>query len=125
MITPNTLSCAHTIQTLTHTGMVVFRIGGENELTEKLLKRLNHRGNLHCVPSSLKGKYVIRFTVTSTHTTVEDICADWAEIRLVTGEILAGHYTKLTDKARVTLKGTYWMAKTYALIGCSSPPQKC
>lgn len=41
-------------------GMVVFRIKGENELTERLLKRLNQRGNIHCVPSSLKGKYVIR-----------------------------------------------------------------
>lgn len=42
------------------TGLVVFRIKGENDLTERLLKRLNHRGNLHCVPASLKGKYVIR-----------------------------------------------------------------
>lgn len=41
--------------------MVVFRIKGDNDLTEKLLKRLNHRGNLHCVPASLKGKYVIRY----------------------------------------------------------------
>lgn len=85
--------------------MVVFRIKGENELTEKLLKRLNHRGKLHCVPSSLKGRYVIRFTVTSTHTTVEDICNDWHEIRVVTAEILAGYYAKTVDNARVTLKG--------------------
>lgn len=42
-------------------GMVVFRIKGENDLTERLLKRLNHRGNIHCVPASLKGKYVIRY----------------------------------------------------------------
>lgn len=46
-------------------GMVVFRIRGENDLTERLLKRLNHRGNLHCVPSSLKGKYVIRYEIIS------------------------------------------------------------
>lgn len=45
-------------------GMVVFRIKGENDLTERLLKRLNHRGNLHCVPASLKGKYVIRYVIT-------------------------------------------------------------
>lgn len=44
--------------------MVVFRIKGENDLTERLLKRLNHRGNLHCVPASLKGKYVIRYVHT-------------------------------------------------------------
>lgn len=44
-----------------HLGMVVFRLKGENELTEKLLKKLNSSGKLHCVPASLKGKYVIRY----------------------------------------------------------------
>uniref|UniRef100_A0A182NZH2 Histidine decarboxylase n=1 Tax=Anopheles epiroticus TaxID=199890 RepID=A0A182NZH2_9DIPT len=63
-----------------HLGMVVFRIKGENELTEKLLKCLNHRGHLHAVPASLKGRYVIRFTVTSTYTTNDDILSDWNEI---------------------------------------------
>lgn len=85
--------------------MVVFRIRGENELTEKLLKRLNHRGRLHCVPSSLKGKYVIRFTITSTRTTVEDICTDWQEIRTVTADILAEHMATAKDRTRVSLKG--------------------
>ncbi|KAL0121445.1 hypothetical protein PUN28_006746 [Cardiocondyla obscurior] len=49
-----------------HLGMVVFRLRGENTLTERLLKKLNSRGRLHCVPAALHGKYVIRFTVTST-----------------------------------------------------------
>ena len=44
-----------------HLGMVVFRLIGENELTEKLLKKLNSSGKLHCVPASLKGTYVIRW----------------------------------------------------------------
>jgi histidine decarboxylase len=86
-----------------HLGMVVFRLKGENELTEKLLKRLNHRGNLHAVPASLKGKYVIRFTVTSTHTTLDDIIKDWNEIRTVATDILAECNVKI-DK-RVPLKG--------------------
>ncbi|KAI8785887.1 histidine decarboxylase [Biomphalaria glabrata] len=60
-----------------HLGMVVFRLVGANELTEDLLKRLNKQGNVHMVPASLKGKYVIRFTVTSQFTTVEDIERDW------------------------------------------------
>ncbi|XP_035775799.1 histidine decarboxylase-like isoform X2 [Anopheles albimanus] len=71
-----------------HLGMVVFRIKGMNELTEKLLKRLNHRGNMHAVPASLKGQYVIRFTVTSTRTSNDDILGDWDEIRKVTTELL-------------------------------------
>lgn len=84
-------------------GMVVFRLKGENELTEKLLKRLNHRGNLHAVPASLKGIYVIRFTVTSTRTSNDDIIKDWSEIRAVATEILTECNVKI-DK-RVPLKG--------------------
>lgn len=86
-------------------GMVVFRIKGENEITERLLKRLNHRGNLHCVPASIKGKYVIRFTVTSNRTTLDDILNDWSEIRLVTGCVLDEMNIKIADRAKVPLKG--------------------
>lgn len=48
-----------------HLGMVVFRLRGENIWTERLLKKMNSKGHVHCVPSALHGKYVIRFTVTS------------------------------------------------------------
>ncbi|KAG4077649.1 hypothetical protein HA402_012960, partial [Bradysia odoriphaga] len=89
-----------------HLGMVVFRIKGDNDLTEKLLKRLNHRGNLHCVPASLKGKYVIRFTITSIRTTNDDIIKDWTEIRLVTTEILKELNIRIADRAKVPLKDT-------------------
>lgn len=37
-----------------HLGMVVFRLFGENVLTEMLLKRLNSKGRVHCVPASLR-----------------------------------------------------------------------
>lgn len=88
-------------------GMVVFRIKGENEITERLLKRLNHRGNLHCIPSSLKGKYVIRFTVTSTNTTVDDIVKDWNEIRRVTSMILEEMNITISNRNKVCLKGKF------------------
>ncbi|XP_067004267.2 histidine decarboxylase [Anabrus simplex] len=71
-----------------HLGMVVFRLRGDNDLTERLLKRMNARGRVHCVPAALKGRYVIRFTVTSQRTTVDDITRDWAEIRATAQEIL-------------------------------------
>ncbi|XP_061932756.1 histidine decarboxylase isoform X2 [Apis cerana] len=71
-----------------HLGLVVFRLRGENSLTERLLKKMNSRGRVHCVPAALHGKYVIRFTVTSTNTTNEDILRDWAEIRNTANEIL-------------------------------------
>lgn len=88
-----------------HLGMVVFRIKGDNDLTEKLLKRLNNRGHLHAVPASLKGKYVIRFTITSSHTTNEDILKDWNEIRFVTTELLTEIGIKVGERAKVSLKG--------------------
>lgn len=55
----------------------LFFVQGENEMTETLLKRLNKSGKVHMVPASLKGKYVIRFTVTSQYTTDQDIERDW------------------------------------------------
>ncbi|XP_055387862.1 histidine decarboxylase isoform X2 [Condylostylus longicornis] len=105
-----------------HLGMVVFRIKGENELTEKLLKRLNHRGRLHCVPASLKGKYVIRFTVTSTQTTIEDILEDWNEIRVVTSELLEEMNVKI-DRIKVFLKDTKEKSEAFgsSLLLSNSP----
>ncbi|KAH7639596.1 histidine decarboxylase [Dermatophagoides farinae] len=64
-----------------HLGMVVFRLKGHNQLTEMLLKKLNSSGKLHCVPASLKGTYVIRFTVTSNATELSDIQRDWYLIK--------------------------------------------
>ncbi|XP_030388470.1 histidine decarboxylase [Scaptodrosophila lebanonensis] len=87
-----------------HLGLVVFRIRGDNEITERLLKRLNHRGNLHCIPSSLKGQYVIRFTITSTHTTLDDVVKDWMEIRQVATLVL--EEMNITISNRVYLKDT-------------------
>ncbi|XP_076658397.1 histidine decarboxylase isoform X1 [Halictus rubicundus] len=88
-----------------HLGMVVFRLRGENTLTERLLKKMNTRGRVHCVPAALHGKYVIRFTVTSTNTTNEDILRDWAEIRNTANEIL-GDTANSPVRARVPLADT-------------------
>lgn len=89
-----------------HLGLVVFRLVGENILTEKLLKRLNNRGRIHCVPAALKDKYVIRFTVTSQYTTNQDILDDWKEIKAVTGEILSEMEKGIPIRNRVPLKET-------------------
>ncbi|KAF4519118.1 hypothetical protein B566_EDAN010540 [Ephemera danica] len=71
-----------------HLGLVVFRLRGENEPTERLLKRLNAGGQLHCVPASLRGAYVIRFTVTSQRTTAADITRDWGVVRATASRVL-------------------------------------
>lgn len=71
-----------------HLGLVVFRLKGENELTEQLLKALNSTGLIHCVPASIKGKYIIRFTVTATSTNFDDIRRDWKIIETTASQIL-------------------------------------
>lgn len=90
-----------------HLGMVVFRLVGENELTERLLKRMNSRGKVHCVPAALKNKYVIRFTVTSQYTTTDDILKDWAEIKGIAADVLFQakmEMEKLSDGAKIREK---------------------
>jgi histidine decarboxylase len=71
-----------------------------------LLKRVNASGQLHCVPASLKGMYVIRFTVTSPQTTEGDIVRDWGIIQTYAEEILRAVNTVVPDKQRVILSGT-------------------
>ncbi|XP_030078933.1 histidine decarboxylase isoform X1 [Drosophila hydei] len=104
-----------------HLGLVVFRIRGENEITERLLKRLNYRGNQHCVPSSLKGQYVIRFTITSTHTTLDDIVKDWMEIKQVASLVL--DEMNITISNRVYLKDTKEKSEAFgsSLLLSNSP----
>nr|BDD85278.1 histidine decarboxylase [Ischnura senegalensis] len=79
-----------------HLGLVVFRLAGSldggngdgDAATETLLKRLNASGKMHAVPASLRGRYVIRFTVTSQRTTIEDIREDWELIRRTATAVL-------------------------------------
>ncbi|KAB0805609.1 hypothetical protein PPYR_02579 [Photinus pyralis] len=97
--------CRFEIAARRHLGLVVFRLVGENHLTEKLLKRLNSRGNLHCVPAAIKDKYVIRFTVTSQFTTVDDIVRDWKEIKVVSESVLS-EVADEKNKTRVKLADT-------------------
>ena len=61
---------------------------------------LNLTGLMHAVPASLKDKYVIRFTVTSPRTTVEDVERDWNIIQTIAND------STPKGKERVKLKGT-------------------
>ncbi len=85
-----------------HLGLVVFRLKGENEITEQLLKQLNKDGKIHLVPARIKSHYIIRFTVTSYYTTEEDIRRDWHIIRTTAEQIMMQsaqkHDTNLKSK---------------------------
>lgn len=67
-------------------------------MTETLLKRLNKSGKVHMVPASLKGKYVIRFTVTSQYTTDQDIERDWKIISDTATKVSLNPVTKICSK---------------------------
>ncbi|XP_060593010.1 histidine decarboxylase-like [Ruditapes philippinarum] len=80
-----------------HLGMVVFRVKGDNARTEILLQRLNRTGKLHMVPAAIKGKYIIRFTVTSQYTTESDIDRDWKIIQDIHSKIQRDESESLDD----------------------------
>ncbi|XP_048477686.1 histidine decarboxylase isoform X3 [Plutella xylostella] len=111
--------------------LVVFRLKGDNALTERLLRRLNARGHMHAVPACFKDTYVIRFTVTSQRTTSQDILVDWEEIKLVASEILvetfgSDHGNISLDarkRPKVSLKQTRELNATFgtSLLLANSP----
>ena len=72
---------------------------GENHLTEELLKEINKDGKLYCIPASVKGKYIIRFTITSPLTNAEDIHRDWSIIQAA-ASMLLHPYAALPTRAR-------------------------
>jgi histidine decarboxylase len=87
-----------------HLGLVVFRLKGENELTEQLLKEINSGGQIHCVPASIKGKYIIRFTITATSTNADDIHRDWIIIQIAASKILRPLDSLTPQERRNTMK---------------------
>jgi histidine decarboxylase len=52
------------------------------------LKDINSTRQIHCVPASIKGKYIIRFTVTATSTDANDINRDWNIIQQSASKLL-------------------------------------
>lgn len=61
-------------------GLVCFRLKGENELNEALLKRINGRGKIHLVPSKIDDVYFLRMAVCSRFTVSEDMKFSWNEV---------------------------------------------
>ncbi|XP_075923157.1 histidine decarboxylase-like isoform X2 [Petromyzon marinus] len=71
-------------------GLVVFRLQGPNEMTEKLLKKLNASGQLFVASAMAGDKFVIRFTITSQFTTEADLLQDWSLVLQAVSGLLQG-----------------------------------
>lgn len=69
---------------------------------------------MHCVPASLKGQYVIRFTVTSSRTTAEDITKDWAEIRCTATTIIHEYHAANAQVPTTRARARVPLAETRA-----------
>ncbi|XP_053722191.1 histidine decarboxylase [Synchiropus splendidus] len=72
-----------------HLGLVVFSLTGGNALTQELLRRLTRSGTMYLIPADIYTKRIIRFTVTSQHTTADDILRDWKIISNTAAALLA------------------------------------
>ncbi|XP_030842784.1 aromatic-L-amino-acid decarboxylase-like [Strongylocentrotus purpuratus] len=68
-------------------GLVCFRLKGENSLTERLLKNINDSGKLHMIPSSLNGKYVIRFAICHQYASEDDVSYAWDVVKMMADEV--------------------------------------
>ncbi|KAL1458739.1 hypothetical protein WDU94_008860 [Cyamophila willieti] len=69
-------------------GLVCFRLKGPNELSEKLLKRINGNGKIHLVPSKIRDTYFLRMAVCSRYSESSDMEYSWNEIKTLADDLL-------------------------------------
>lgn len=71
-----------------HLGLVVFCLRAGNGATQELLRKLTKSGQIFLIPAAIGNKLIIRFTVTSQFTSVQDIERDWSLIRQTARDVL-------------------------------------
>ena len=77
----------------------MFRLKGEkNESTEKLLKILCDSGKMYLGLANVKGQCVIRYTINSPSTTLQDINRDWFLIHEAANAIEQHNELKVEEK---------------------------
>ncbi|XP_051919658.1 histidine decarboxylase [Hippocampus zosterae] len=79
-------------------GLVVFCLKKGNASTHELLRRLTRSGAMYLIPADIHTKRIIRFTVTSQHTTTDDIRRDWSIISKIASNLLAD--TRALDSSK-------------------------
>ncbi len=68
-------------------GLVCFRLKRSDSLNERFIKKINDTRKVHLTPSTLHGKYSIRFCVTHEHAAEEHIRFGWDLIKKCADEI--------------------------------------
>lgn len=83
-------------------GLVCFRLKGTNKINMELLANINGSGKLHMIPSSIRGKYVLRFCVIAEKANEDDMDHAWDVITSIAQEILESYsIEKVEDKIRM------------------------
>uniref|UniRef100_A0A6I8NQM7 Histidine decarboxylase n=1 Tax=Ornithorhynchus anatinus TaxID=9258 RepID=A0A6I8NQM7_ORNAN len=70
-------------------GLVVFRLKGDNNRTQKVIEELNRSGRLFVIFLEVREQLIIRFVVTSQYTTRQDVLHDWLVIREAATRVLS------------------------------------
>jgi aromatic-L-amino-acid decarboxylase len=70
--------------------LVCFRHLGGDDISQKLLERLNQSGELYLTHTVLDGHYTLRFCVGQTHTEKRHVEAAWRQIQDMAAEFEAG-----------------------------------
>ncbi len=67
--------------------LVCFRHRGGDESNQLLMDRLNHSGDLYLTHTRLNGRFILRFCVGQTHTTLRHVENAWRRIQDEAGEL--------------------------------------
>ncbi|KAJ6223277.1 hypothetical protein RDWZM_001822 [Blomia tropicalis] len=62
-------------------GLVCFRLKGNNELNENLIKRINRSRNIFLTPTKVNDRFIIRFAVCARTCNEEDIRFAWSVVQ--------------------------------------------
>jgi aromatic-L-amino-acid decarboxylase len=61
--------------------LICFRLKGDNDANEELLKRLNASGKVYLSHTKLNGRFTLRFCVAQTYTEEHHVRAAWDLMR--------------------------------------------
>ncbi|CAH0555254.1 unnamed protein product [Brassicogethes aeneus] len=83
-------------------GLVCFRLIAPDTVNQTLLATINASGQLHMIPSMVRGKYIIRFCVTAENAVQEDVEHAWRVIKEHASELLATNKKEAISRPPLT-----------------------